>query len=218
MSKRNKWEAVLFDLDGTLIDTNELIMCSFEHVFETAGIPPWTREQMIPYMGLPLWEQLRRFSGREDVHDLVKIYRKFNLYHHDRFVRAFPGLKETLFALHQAGVRLGVVTSKMRYTSELGLSLFGVLHMFESFVTIEDVRFPKPHPEPVRLALRQMGLMPVQALMVGDSPADLMSANAAGVDVAAVGWSLKTREELNKHRPTFWLETLQELVEQCRIE
>lgn len=211
-----KWKAILFDLDGTLIDTNELIMRSFEHVFETSGIPAWSREQMIPHMGLPLWEQLRRFSGREDVHDLVKIYRKFNLYHHDRYVKAYEGLGETLEGLKADGYRLGVVTSKMRYTSELGLSKYGVLHLFEMMVTIEDVRFAKPHPEPIRLALRQMGLHPADALMIGDSPADLMSANAAGVDVAAVGWTLKTRDELDKHRPIFWIESLKELRERCR--
>ncbi len=213
-----RWEAILFDLDGTLIDTNDLILRSFEHVFETAGIKQWSREDMIPLMGMPLWEQMRRFTGREDVHDLVRIYRKFNLYNHDRYVKPFPDLQEVIMSLHQAGYRLGVVTSKMRYTSELGLSLYKVLHHFESMVTIEDVRNPKPHPEPMRVAMKNMNLMPSQLLMVGDSSADLASARAAGISTVAVEWSLKTKDELEKYQPTFWVKTLKDLEVLCGIK
>ena len=217
MNKARRFDAVLFDLDGTLMDTNELILQSFEHVFAVTGMNKWSRDEIIPYMGMPLWDQLRRFSGREEVDDLVVIYREYNLAHHDELIRPFPGMVELIRNLRRAGIRLGVVTTKSKHTAELGLRLYDVLDAFEVVVAIEDVTHAKPHAEPAEKALSVLQVPKNRVVMVGDSPADLGCANQAGISSVAVKWSLKTEEELSRYNPTFWIESLQELEELCGI-
>jgi pyrophosphatase PpaX len=217
MSTTLRWDAVLFDLDGTLMDTNELIMQSFEHVFRVTGYPAWTREEMIPYMGTPLWDQLRVYTGQQEVDDLVEIYREYNLRHHDELIAPFPGMVELIRKLRAAGVRLGIVTTKSKVTAGLGLRMYEVFDDFEVLVAIEDVAHAKPHPEPIEKALQVIQVPKDRVVMVGDSPADLDCARNAGIASVAVKWSLKSEEELSRHDPTFWIETLQELEKLCGI-
>lgn len=191
MSKEIK--AVLFDLDGTIMDTNELIIQSF--LYALKGIVPsdFNREHIIPSMGLPLSMQLQLFSGREQVEDLIAAYREVNLRLHDEYVKAFPNVNEVFAKLHEAGIRIGIVTTKIRLTTERGLRYVGLYDYVEpdAIVTIEDVERPKPDPEPVRRALEALGIEPDAALMVGDSVVDIQASEAAGVASVGVAWSLK---------------------------
>ncbi|MFD2671014.1 pyrophosphatase PpaX [Marinicrinis sediminis] len=206
---------VLFDLDGTILDTNELIIESFMHVMEGRSFKPLTRDWLIQHMGKPLNTQLRYFTNRaeeEDVEDLVKLYRTYNLERHDDLVRAFPHTLEVCEALKQQGVRMGVVTSKVRLTSEKGLRLCKLMDYMDTIVTVEDVQHPKPHPEPVLRALQEMNAEPGQTLMVGDSPYDIEAANRAGVRSVAVSWSLKDKELLQTFQPYTIIEDMNELL------
>ncbi|MDF2963058.1 MAG: pyrophosphatase PpaX, partial [Paenibacillus sp.] len=144
---------VLFDLDGTIIDTNELIIQSFLHTFEGLTPEPLTREHIIPNMGRSLVDQMKFFSGRDSVDDLVLKYRTFNIAKHDELVIEFPGVRETLGKLHAAGIKMGIVTSKVRITTEMGLKLCGMYDYFDTIVTVQDVEQPKPDPEGIRKAL-----------------------------------------------------------------
>ncbi|QHT58891.1 pyrophosphatase PpaX [Paenibacillus lycopersici] len=186
-------KAMLFDLDGTIMDTNELIIESFLRTLKGTVPPEFNREHIIPSMGLPLAEQFRLFSGREQVEDLVAAYREVNLQLHDEYVKAFPYVKDVFARLHEAGIRIGIVTTKIRLTTERGLRYVGLYDYVvpEAIVTIEDVTHPKPHPEPVQRALDALGIRPEEALMVGDSVVDIQSAEAAGVASVGVAWSLK---------------------------
>ncbi|CAM3703098.1 pyrophosphatase PpaX [Marinicrinis lubricantis] len=208
-------ETVLFDLDGTILDTNELIIESFIHVMEGKMDPPLTRERLIHQMGKPLAMQMRYFSGRgeqEPVDDLIREYRAYNLRRHDELVRPFPYVKEVLQSLKDSGIRLGVVTSKIRLTSDKGLTLCGIKDYMETIVTIEDVQHAKPHPEPVLEALKRMNAKPETALMVGDSPFDIESAHQAGVQAVGVAWSLKGAEVLSKYNPEYVIDDMRELL------
>lgn len=202
---------VLFDLDGTIVDTNELIIQSFLHTFEGTE-KPLTREHIIPNMGRPLVEQMKQFSGRETVDDLIQKYRSFNIANHDKLVREFPYVRETLGKLHEAGVRLGVVTSKVRRTTEMGLRLCGLYDYFGTIVTVEDVSKPKPDPEGIRKALRALGGDEASALMVGDSHYDIEAARNAGIPSAAVAWSMKGVEYLQRFEPTYLIDDIRELL------
>ncbi|MEK5161458.1 pyrophosphatase PpaX [Paenibacillus sp. FSL R5-0527] len=204
-------DTVLFDLDGTIIDTNELIITTFLHVIEKNQLRPHTREEIIPYMGMTLEHQLQVFSGREEVADLVADYRKYNRERHDELVGEFPYVKEVLGKLHDRGITLGVVTTKIRETAMLALERFGLLEYMQAIVTVEDVEHPKPHPEPILTALEQLKASPDRTLMVGDSAADLQCAHAAGVLSAGVAWSLKGVEELQKYEPDFILKDMTDL-------
>ncbi|MGG6313315.1 pyrophosphatase PpaX [Paenibacillus macerans] len=204
-------DTVLFDLDGTIIDTNELIIATFLHVIDKHGLGPYAREQIIPHMGLTLEHQLRTFSGREEVADLVADYRKYNRERHDELIREFPHVKEVVAKLHESGVMMGIVTTKIRETASLALNMFGLLPYMTTIVTVEDVSHPKPHPEPIMTALRQLNADPGRTLMVGDSAADLQCAKAAGVRSAGVAWSLKGERELQKYDPDYILKDMTDL-------
>ncbi|OWA35625.1 pyrophosphatase PpaX [Saccharibacillus sp. O16] len=203
-------KTVLFDLDGTIIDTNQLIIDSFMNIM---GDVPLTRETIIPHMGTTLQNQLRVFSGLDDVRELEQAYRKYNLAHHDSMVKPFPHVQEVVKDLHASGVRLGVVTTKIRPTSMKVLQMFDLYRYMDAVVTVTDVTHPKPHAEPVLKALELMGADPDTALMVGDSPADIQSAKNAGVRAAAVAWSLKGETALADYDPEYMLRDMRDLYE-----
>lgn len=204
---------VLFDLDGTIVDTNELIIQSFLHTLDGITEEPYTREKIIPHMGFALAEQIKFFTGREQVDDLIVKYRKFNMDKHDELVREFPYVREVLAELQQRGIRMAVVTNKMRNTTLMGLKLCGLDPYMETIVTVEDVTQPKPHPEPVLKALEILGVKPDEALMVGDSQYDILSAQEAGVKAAGVSWSLKGEEHLRKFNPDYIIRDMRELLQ-----
>jgi pyrophosphatase PpaX len=196
-------ECVLFDLDGTIVDTNELIIGSFMHALEHNALAPLSREQIIPHMGTTLQQQMRVFSGLEDVSILEKSYRSYNDEHHDELIRSFPHVNETMEELRRRGIKLGIVTTKIRPTTIRALERFDLLKYMDTIVTLTDVAEAKPHPEPVLTAVRNLGADPRKTLMVGDSAVDIQSAKAAGVYVAAVSWSLKGEEMLRKYEPDY---------------
>ncbi|MCM3339428.1 pyrophosphatase PpaX [Paenibacillus sp. MER TA 81-3] len=202
---------VLFDLDGTIIDTNELIIQTFLHVLKDKTPSPFAREQIIPSMGLPLDHQIRIFTGMEQVDDLVEAYREYNIARHDELVREFPHVTEVIAALHRHGIRLGVVTTKMRLTTERALRMFGLYEQMGTIVTIQDVKQPKPHPEPVLQAIEALQADPATTLMVGDSPADIQSANAAGAISCGVAWSLKGESVLRQYEPRHIIHDMRDL-------
>ncbi len=209
---------MLFDLDGTIIDTNELIIQTFLQVLKGRVPGHFSSEHIIPHMGKPLADQFRLFTGRDDVDDLVAAYREYNLKMHDELVREFPYVKEVLEKLRAHGVRMGIVTTKMRQTTEKGLQLFGLDKYMETIVTIEDVTRPKPHPEPVLRALRSLGAVPEEAAMVGDSPCDIEAANSAGVTSIGAGWSLKGERALREARPDYIVRDMRELLQIVGVE
>jgi pyrophosphatase PpaX len=205
---------VLFDLDGTILDTNELIFQSFEYAWERKGLKEITREQLTPYMGGKLTDMFREVTGADEteVEELIGLYREFNWAHHDELVQAYPYVCEVMGRLAASGIRMGVVTTKIRKTSEMGLRLCGLSEFIETIVSLDDVVHAKPHPEPVLKALAHMGADPATTVMVGDSTGDLLAARAAGVRSIAVGWTIKKREELDRCKPDYWIEDFRELT------
>ena len=204
-------DTVLFDLDGTIINTNELIITTFMHFIEKNGLKPHTREEIIPHMGMTLEHQLQIFSGREDVAELVADYRKYNRERHDELIRDFPHVKEVISSLYEQGITMGIVTTKIKETTLLALNMFGLKPYMKSIVTVEDVKHPKPHPEPILTAMRELNADPARTLMVGDSAADLQCAKAAGVHAAGVAWSLKGESMLRKYDPDYILQDMTDL-------
>lgn len=206
-------DTVLLDLDGTIVDTNELIIASFINTLESNGLAPLTREQIIPHMGLTLEQQLRAFSGVDDVTSYVTAYREYSAIHHDTMVAPFPEVTEVLTRLQAEGIKLGVVTTKIRPNTLKVLEMFQLDQFMEVIITQDDVEHTKPHPQPIERAMEALGSSPERTLMVGDSPADLQAASAAGVMSAAVAWSLKGEEELSKYHPQYILHTMSNLYE-----
>ncbi|MBB6637549.1 pyrophosphatase PpaX [Cohnella thailandensis] len=213
-----KIRTVLFDLDGTIIDTNELIIESFLHALQ--GIVPegFGREHIIPSMGLPLVTQLQQFSGREQVDDLARSYREYNLLRHDEMVTLFPGVGEVVPKLHAAGIRLGIVTTKMKPSTERALKLLGIYDYMGAIVTLDDVEHAKPHPEPVLKAIEALGADPETTIMVGDSKVDIESARNAGAIPVGVAWSLKGEGILKDAGAAHIIQEMDQLLTICGLE
>lgn len=209
---------VLFDLDGTILDTNELIIQSFIHVIKDQTKVLITREQIIPHMGNTLTKQLQALSGLDDVTDLTVGYRAYNMRMHDEMVCAFPHVREVIDQLAHRGVKMGIVTTKMRKTANMGLRLCGLDKYMKAVITLDDVTNAKPHPEPVERAVRLLGADVHQTLMLGDSPYDIESANRAGVISAGVSWSLKGAVFLKSYHPDYMISDMRELLQLVGVE
>ena len=207
------FKAYLFDLDGTLIDSVELILKSYRHTIEThlGKVPP--DELWLAGMGTPLRKQLGEFSDDPEVVEaMIVTYREFNNEHHDDMVTAFPGVMDTVRTLSSRGVKLAVVTSKMRKGAERGLRVCGFGDLFPVLVGADDVEHPKPDPAPVLHAIEQLGVESTEAVFIGDSAHDLAAGNAAGVSTAAALWGPIDRQVLELHDPDYWLENPGEVV------
>lgn len=206
---------VLLDLDGTLVDSEELILTSYRHTLRThrGDIPP--DEAWLDTMGTPLRTQLRDFArDEEEVDAMVETYLSHNRRVHDDLIRPFPGARETVSSLREAGFRLGIVTSKRRDSALSGLAACDYpLDWFGSLVTATDLDRHKPHPAPVLRALEELGEEPGRALFVGDSIHDLRAGRSAGTRTAAALWGPYDRQRLAPGEPDLWLEDPAELVE-----
>jgi pyrophosphatase PpaX len=211
-----KFTHILFDLDGTLVDTNELILQSFEHALGHFFPGRYTRQDVLPYMGEPLVQQFSRFTEPELVPQLVDVYRKHNVEKHDLLVAIFPHVKEVLTDLKNTGHKLAVVTNKMRLTAEMGLRLFELEPLIDVLVTIEDTTKHKPEPEPLLFAMDKLGAEAEAALMVGDSPYDIMAGKAAGTATCGVSWSLRGKEGLIEYQPDYLIDDMKELLKIVR--
>lgn len=197
----------LFDLDGTLIDSIELIMSSFRHTMLThrGAVPP--DDDWRAGFGRPLRPQLARYArDAGEAARMAATYRAHNLEHHDRLVRPYAGIRPALAALAARGARLGVVTSKNRPAAEQGLRHCGLDGFFDVLVTSDDVTEHKPHPAPVLAALARLEARPAETVFIGDSPHDCRAGRAAGVSTAAALWGPFTRASLGPHGPDHWLE------------
>ncbi|PSL42756.1 pyrophosphatase PpaX [Salsuginibacillus halophilus] len=203
---------ILFDLDGTLINTNELIISSFDHTLHTFGYTGYAREDIIPFIGPPLDETFKSISP-ERAEEMVEAYRKHNVLHHDDLIEEYEGVRETIEALAEQGFKLAIVTTKRVTTAHMGLRAAGLDRYFSTVITYNDVDQVKPNPEPLHKAMEELEAMPEQTLMVGDSHHDVLGGKNAGVKTAGVAWSIKGRDALQAYEPDVMLEKMPDLLE-----
>lgn len=205
-------ECILFDLDGTLLDTTDLINASFEYTLDKVlGIPvPW--ERLHQFWGRPLFEQMRLFS-EDRAEEMLAIYREHNAEHHDELAKVTPGARETLEALQRAGKTIAVVTSKSVPMAWRGLRLFGLDGYIQTLVGAEDTTLHKPNPDPVLLALDKLNMKPEDSMMIGDSPYDIEAGLGAGTRTAGLEWTIFPKKSFHGREPHIWLKRLQDLVE-----
>lgn len=202
---------VLFDLDGTLIDTNELIISSFMHTLNHYYPEQYKREDVLAFMGPPLYDTFVQMD-KERVHEMIDTYRTHNLSHHDELVTEFAGVFETVKWLHDQKYKLAIVTTKQINTVMLGLKLTKLDQFFDVIVAIDDVQHAKPHPEPVEKALVLLNAQSEEAVMVGDNHHDILSGKNAGTKTAGVAWSAKGREHIASYEPDVILEEMKDLI------
>ena len=203
---------VLFDLDGTLIDSVPLIVSSMQYAFaghpNAPGVAEW-----VALIGTPLDAMIRRWAGDEaDVQRVKDRYKAHQWANHDAMVRAFPGVPALLDALTGRGVRMAVVTSKLEASARRSLDFVGLSGHFEFLVGLEATERHKPDPAPVLYAVERLATRIEDAAFVGDSPHDVVAGNAAGVATVATLWGPFSREELAVARPRAWAASPEEVL------
>jgi pyrophosphatase PpaX len=207
-------KAVLFDFDGTIVDTTELIYQSMRHAAgEILGYEP-SREVLMANVGQPLPRQMELLDP-EKAEELLETYHLYNDEHHECLIREFPNVETSLARLRDAGLALAVVTSKRRFSVEMALNSFpGLKKVVDVFVTMEDTTEHKPHPAPLLKGLELLGNVPPEkAAYVGDAPFDVAAARAAGVMSVAVSWGAFTQEALQVAGPDHLFKDLDSAVE-----
>jgi pyrophosphatase PpaX len=204
---------VLFDLDGTLIDSVSLILASCHHTMTAHGLAAKTDEEWLRHIGTPLTAHFAAWADELGTVDaMIKTYRAYNLEHHDRMVREYPGVVDAVRQVRGLGVATGLVTSKMSQGALRGLKLVGLDETMDVMVCADHVVNAKPHPEPVEKAVSSLGADPSATLYVGDSLHDLHSGRAAGVLTGAALWGPFDRSHLASGEPDFWLDDPGQIV------
>lgn len=203
--------AVLFDLDGTLVDSIALLVASMEYSFEGRALRPPLAE-WIALIGTPLDKMLARWAVDDDDVLLLRArYREHQLANHDEMIKLYPGMVETVRALHAAGHPLAVVTSKLEVGARRALKFAQIEDCFDVVVGIDHTVKHKPNPEPVWHALERLGVAREDAVFVGDSTHDMEAGRAAGVRTVAVLWGPYTRAQLEPTHPDYYVSDFSEL-------
>jgi len=207
-----RFPVVLFDLDGTLLDSGWMILASMRHATRTVLERDIPEEELLARVGgSGLREQMRAFDA-ERVEDLVTVYREHNE-PLQREVGACEGVLPVLDRLRAEGRRLGVVTAKQHATVQLAAHALPFLDDLDVIVGWDDTERHKPHPDPILHALEQLGAAPPDAAYVGDSPFDLTAARAAEVFAVAVTWGrIHSTQLLADEEPNAIVDTPEELL------
>jgi pyrophosphatase PpaX len=207
----NKITTILFDLDGTLIDTNDLIITTYLHTLEKYYPSQFTREDVLPFIGPTLHESFGSIDP-ERVEEMILEYRTFNIANHDELVKEFAGVLETVQTLKEKGYKLGIVTTKRHDVTMKGLRLMNLDALFEVIIAYDHVTKTKPDPEPIFKALEQLDSTAEETIMVGDNHHDILAGKNAGTLTAGCAWSIKGRDYIAKYEPDYILENMMDLI------
>jgi pyrophosphatase PpaX len=208
-----RFPVVLFDLDGTVVDTGGIILASMRHATREVLGREYTDHDLMKAVGGPGLAAQMEALAPEHVDDLVRVYRAHNLPLHEE-VEPFDGIEDVLLRLHEEGVRIGVVTAKWRSTVELAFARLRVADLFETVVGGDETQKHKPDPEPLLLAAKRLGVEPQDCAYVGDSPFDIRAAKAAHMYAVGVTWGgIHDREALAVEEPAALVDTAEELYD-----
>ena len=200
-SLRPRWPVVIFDLDGTLADTVNLIVESYQHAFRTVMGREEDPDVIRSWIGRPLSSAFRDHAP-EHADQLYATYLSWNADNTERLIRSYEGARDVLVALNEAGAKVGVATSKRRESAQQAMDLLGLSPHVSALVALEDTELHKPEPAPLLLAMERLGEShPSRAAYVGDAVVDVLAGKAAGMATIAVTWGAGVRANLDKVRP-----------------
>lgn len=195
MTRAGGYDPILFDLDGTVIDSVALIRESHRHAVREVLGANFPDERLVANVGRPLIDQMRAFSP-DHADELLRVYREWNHAHTAGLLRAYDGIDRLLAELRASGRTLGIITSKSHPTVDLAFDVLPMRHHFSVVVAAEDTELHKPDPAPIRLALERLAADPGGACYVGDAPFDIRAALAAGITPIGVTWGFFGEEVL----------------------
>ena len=203
--------AILFDLDGTILNTDKLIKKTFIKVFEKYK-PEYilSEDELLSFLGPSLKESFLKYFSSEKVDELIEYYHDYNHSHHKDFVYVYPSVIETLEYLKNKDYPLAIVTTKLKIAADIGLNTFDLKKYFDVVIGYDDVRTTKPDPEGI---LKAMKLLKVEkAIYVGDNITDIEAGKNAGVKTIAVKWSPEGFKKLQELNPDLLVDKMIEII------
>lgn len=212
--------AVVFDLDGTLVDSRGDIIAAMNHALLATGRPALPGQIVVRHVGDGARSLCARSAkvpeSSEEVDELLAAFLTYYVEHPVDFTRWMPGAQEALDALSEMGLPVGICTNKPRVTTEAVLGSLGIRTRFRAIVAGGDMLEKKPAPAPLLHVCRQIGVSPELCVMVGDGPQDVECARRAGMRSIAVENGFASRERVLDARPDVLLDTLGDLPEVIR--
>jgi len=205
------FDGIIFDIDGTLTSTNELIFATFRHVTEKYLNKKVTDEEIISLFG-PTEDVILKEFMKENYDEARKDYMDFYEAKHHLMADVYPGIKEVLQFIKSKKIPLSIYTGKGRDSSVITLKKIGVYEQFDMIVTGDDIADHKPSPEGIDVFVEKFNLDRKRVLMIGDAPADILAARSAGVKIASVVWDSYAREKVLGMKSDFVFETVDDLL------
>lgn len=196
---------ILFDFDGTMMNTRDGIISSWKYLFKKVTGKDVSEEFPKNTFGEPLKDSLKKFFPDIPVEESLEIYRGYQRNHHKTMMVPFDGIVETIKELKKRGYKIGLVTSRGENSATEGLKAAGIIDCFGALVTANSCDKHKPEPEPIWLALEKLEAQKEETVMIGDTMYDLKGAKNAGVKSVLVGWSedIKNADKLGEYKPDF---------------
>ncbi len=206
------YQGIIFDLDGTLSDSVPVILKCAELTHKKMGLP-YNEQQQKGYIGTPLYQSAAQICGEDRIEEYINTFRSFSSQYLEKMVKPFPGIVALLEALDDKGVKMTIVTSRIKWGAELSCKVLGISKFFEAILCIEDTQKHKPDPEPAMKAMAAMQTDPHSTVFVGDSPVDIACGKNAGIATIGVGWGVSGKEQMLAKSPTYFCQTVAELAD-----
>lgn len=206
----NKFDGIIFDIDGTLTATNKLIFATFNHVTEKYINRTFTPKEITAFFGpteKTIIKEIMKDNYDEAMHDYHLFYRE----QHSTMASAYDGIVPLIKELKKRGILLSIYTGKGRLSSEITLDEIGVINDFDMIVTGDDIVGHKPSPEGVNIFIDKFNLNRDRVLMVGDAPPDVEAAKKTGIKIASVLWDSYAKEKVLQMKSDFYFKTVEEL-------
>jgi HAD superfamily hydrolase (TIGR01549 family) len=204
---------VIFDIDGTLTQTNELIFATFNHVAEKYIHKTFTPPEITAMFGPPEDVAIEKLVGKERRDDAMDDFYSFYESHHPKMAEAYEGINEILEFLKKKGILLAVFTGKGKRSALITLEKLSIRNYFDLIITGSDVNLHKPSAEGIRKVMQQFGLEADEVLMVGDAVADVKAAHEAGVPIAAVVWDSYGKDNVMQMEVDYLFHSVEEFAE-----
>jgi pyrophosphatase PpaX len=208
---QHRLRCIIFDMDGTLTQTNQLIYESFNHIAEHFIKKRFSPKEIIAFFGPPEEDAIEAMIGPGHLDEAMPEYYQLYAEHHNELASLYPGIEDLLKFVKSKGVLIGLFTGKGRTTTEITLSKFGIASYFDVTITGDDVDHFKPSGDGIRKIMNKYSLKPDEVLMVGDAVADITAARECGVQIAAVVWDSYSKEKVMQTKTDFLYHSVDEL-------
>ena len=212
---KKKIDTVLFDFDGTIMDTNEVIIASWQHTFRELTGEEGDLEKILDTFGEPLEFSIGKLFPSFDMQKVLATYREFQHKHYEEMISLFPGVQEVIDYLSENDYKMGLVTNRLRYSTDIGMKKYNLDKKFGTVVACHEAPRNKPFADPILLAIEQLESSPENSILVGDSANDIISGKNADIITVRVAWAMASdgSHDEEEVEPDYTIERPDELIQ-----